>query len=612
MSHHPIADQALLSDLHSAVLVDLTGSIDWWCLPHFSSPSVFARILDEDAGHFRVGPTEVADVERHYLEDSLVLRTTFRTPNGVLELSDALAMAEGARNHDLGADSPHLVVRQARCTQGEVELEVDFAPRFEYGLTTPIVTHADDGVIATGGPTTLRLATSVRLVADGARAVGRTRLNKGQTAEFALHGVHTWHPSASEASTESVAHRLDDTVEAWKSWARSHQHYEGAYADLVSLSGRVLHGLTFQQTGALVAAPTTSLPETIGGERNWDYRYAWVRDASLTLNALWIAACPDEATDFLSYLTAAASSIYGKRHIQIMFGVRGERDLSERELPWLKGWRDSRPVRVGNGAWTQAQIDVYGELLDAVHRIRGNLGEVPEQQRRFLITLADRAASGWRDTDQGIWEIRGEPRHFLHSKLMSWVALDRAMDLAPHIGADDRVPGWLAIREEIRAAIETEGWNDRMGAFTQSFGSTDLDASALLIPLVGFLAPDDPRVLSTIDAIAAGLSDERGLLLRYRSEDGLGGSEGSFLICTFWLAEAQARAGRVQEARAVFERAVSYANDLGLLSEEVDTATGELIGNFPQAFSHTGLVNAAWAISQADHVGPVGPEVAAG
>jgi GH15 family glucan-1,4-alpha-glucosidase len=283
-----------------------------------------------------------------------------------------------------------------------------------------------------------------------------------------------------------------------------------------------------------------------------------------------------------------------------MFGVRGERDLTERELPWLSGWRDSRPVRVGNGAWTQAQRDVYGELLDAVFRLRENLGNLAGRQQTFLTTLAERAAEGWRDLDQGIWEVRGEPRSFVHSKLMSWVAMDRGIKLSDDIGAADRLPEWRRIRDEIRAAIETEGWNEERGAFTQSFGSTDLDASTLLIPLVGFLAPDDSRVLSTIDAVERELTDERGLLARYRSEDGLSGIEGSFLICTFWLAEAQARAGRGDRARAIFERATAYANDVGLLSEEVDTDSGELIGNFPQAFSHVGLVNAAWAIAEAE------------
>jgi GH15 family glucan-1,4-alpha-glucosidase len=487
-----------------------------------------------------------------------------------------------------------------------VDLEVDFAPRFEYGLTTPLVAPVDHGVVATGGPTTLRLSSSIPVEVDDTRATARATLTAGDSADFAVHGVSTWEPLPASWPADRVQARVTDTVDAWRSWSTAHQAYRGPYAELVRLSGRVLQALTFQPTGAIVAAPTTSLPESIGGGRNWDYRYAWVRDASLTLRALWVAACPDEAVSFLSYLTTAASSIYGRRNLQIVFGIRGERDLSERVLPWLSGWRGSRPVRVGNGAWTQEQSDVYGELLDAVHRLRGQLGAIPERERRFLRTLADRAAAGWQAPDQGIWEIRSEPRHFVHSKLMSWVALDRAIDMAADIGAAAEVPRWTAVRAEIRAAIERDGWNADVGAFTQSFGSSDLDASCLLIALVGFLPPDDPRLRSTIDAIERGLSDERGLILRYRSDDGLGGSEGSFVICTFWLAEAAARAGQVERARAVFERAVGYANDLGLLSEEIATATGELIGNFPQAFSHVGLVNAAWAIAEAERRTPPG------
>jgi alpha,alpha-trehalase len=599
MSHHPIADLAFLSDCHSAALVDRTGSVDWWCLPSFASPSVLGRILDEGAGHFRVGPVGDARVERRYLDDSLVLRTTFHTPSGSLELTDALALGSGVRGHELGTSSPHVLLRHARCLDGQVRLELELTPRFEYGLTTPLVSAVEGGVIAVGGPTTLRLSSSIPVEVEGTRAIGSITLKAGETAAFAVHGASTWEALPEPWSAASIEERLADTTAAWRSWAGTHQTYQGPYAELVRLSGRVLQGLTYQPTGALVAAPTTSLPESIGGERNWDYRYAWVRDASLTLNAMWVAACPDEAAGFLHYLTTAASSVYHRDQIQIVFGVRGERDLTERTLPWLSGWRGSTPVRVGNGAWTQKQADVYGELLDAVHLLRDQLGDIPEQQRRFFRTLADRAAAGWADRDQGIWEIRGEPRHFVHSKLMSWVALERAIDLAPRIDATDEVAGWTRTRDEIRAVIEREGWNEAVGAFTQSLGSSELDASCLLIPLVGFLPPDDPRVLSTIDAIERELSDERGLTLRYRADDGLAGEEGAFLICTFWLAEAHARAGRLERARAVFERAAGYANDVGLLSEEVETGSGELIGNFPQAFSHVGLINAAWAIARA-------------
>jgi GH15 family glucan-1,4-alpha-glucosidase len=321
------------------------------------------------------------------------------------------------------------------------------------------------------------------------------------------------------------------------------------------------------------------------------------------MEALWVAACPDEAGRFFGFLAdAAASQLHRGADLQIMFGIGGERDLSERELPHLAGWRDSRPVRVGNGAWTQRQLDVYGELLGAAQRLAGQLGEPDPVTRRFLAAAADTAASRWKEKDQGIWEIRGEPRDFLYSKLMCWVALDRAIALAPRLGAEDRVAAWTAVRDEIRAAIVENGWNEKAGAFTQAFGGEDLDASNLMLAITGFLPGDDPRMKATIDATAERLTDERGLVYRYLAQDGLAGEEGTFLLCTFWLAQAQALAGEVDAAVATFERAVAAVNDVGLLAEEID-ADGEMIGNFPQAFSHIGLVNAAWAIAQAQQRG---------
>jgi GH15 family glucan-1,4-alpha-glucosidase len=432
-------------------------------------------------------------------------------------------------------------------------------------------------------------------------ATGRIRLAAGQTAVFALGHGDMAGPALAPWTAEEITGRLDDTLEGWRSWSALHQNYEGPWRELVRHSGRVLQAMTFAQTGAIVAAPTTSLPEVVGGERNWDYRYTWVRDASLTMEALWVAACPDEANKFFGFLAdaAAASGPQGAADLQIMFGVGGERDLSERELPHLAGWRGSRPVRVGNGAWLQRQLDVYGELLRAAQRLVDQLGELDPVTRRFLTTAADTAAARWREKDQGIWEIRGEPRDFLYSKLMCWVALDCAITLAGHLGAEDRVADWAAARDEIRQAILTRGWDERAGAFTQAFGSEDLDASSLMLAITGFLPADDPRMKATIDAIARRLTDERGMVYRYLTRDGLAGKEGTFLLCTFWLAQAQALAGDVEAATASFERAVAAINDVGLLAEEVDSGSGEMIGNFPQAFSHIGLVNAAWAITQA-------------
>jgi alpha,alpha-trehalase len=339
-----------------------------------------------------------------------------------------------------------------------------------------------------------------------------------------------------------------------------------------------------------------------------------VRDACLTMEALWVAACPDEANKFFAFLAdAAASQLHRGLDLQIMFGIGGERDLTERELPHLGGWRSSRPVRVGNGAWDQRQLDVYGELLGAAQRLVEQLGELDAWTKRFLVAAADTAAARWKEKDQGIWEIRGEPRDFLHSKLMCWVALDRAVAMADLLGAADRVEAWTAAREEIRAAILEHGWSDRAGAYTQAFGSDELDASNLMLAITGFLPGDDPRMKATIDAIDARLTDDRGLVWRYTAADGLEGEEGTFLLCTFWLAQAQALAGEVQQAKATFERATAYVNDVGLLAEEVDVGGAEMIGNYPQAFSHIGLVNAAWAIAQAEEAAgrrdpvPAGP-----
>jgi alpha,alpha-trehalase len=445
----------------------------------------------------------------------------------------------------------------------------------------------------------LWLSTSAELTVDGSRILGRLPLQAGQEHVFALQHTSSWDPLPPPLTAEQVNAHLLDTHVAWRSWEAEHQHYSGPYGELVDHSGRVLQGLTYRPTGAIVAAPTTSLPEVVGGERNWDYRYSWVRDASLTLNALWVAACPDEVDEYLSFLTTAASSFHHTRELQIMFGIGGERDLSERQLDRLAGWRASRPVRVGNGAWNQRQLDVYGELLDAVHRLADRIDHLDGGQRRLLIALADTASDVWRETDQGIWEGRGQPQHFLHSKLLCWVALDRAIDLAPRLEAVERIPRWAEERDAIREAIEVQGWNETAGAFTQSFGSDALDASVLLLSLVGFLPGDDPRICATIDAIDTRLTDADGLVYRYRAHDGLEGEEGTFLLCTFWLAEALARAGQLDRARDVFERAARHVNDVGLLAEEIDPTTGAHLGNFPQAFSHIGLINAAWAIDEA-------------
>jgi GH15 family glucan-1,4-alpha-glucosidase len=603
MNSLPIGDYALLSDCRSAALVSRAGSVDWLCFPRFDSPAVFARVLDPDAGHFAIWPAGDFQVARAYVDQTLALETTFQAQAGTAILTDAMAVGRDDRGHHLGAGSPGVLLRSLTCTAGEIDVDVSYAPRPEYGLIHPILEAVAGGILARGGASRLLLSGPAGLQVAGDTATARLHLVTGQSVSFALQYGPMWEPPLTAWDAGQIADRLQDTLEGWRSWSALHQAYKGPWHDLVHHSGRVLQGLTFAPTGAIVAAPTTSLPEAIGGGRNWDYRYTWVRDASLTMEALWVAACPDEAGKFFAFLAdAAASQLRQGKDLQIMFGVGGEHDLSERELPHLTGWRSSRPVRVGNGAWAQRQLDVYGELLGAAQRLADQLGELDPVTQQFLAAAADTAASRWKEKDQGIWEIRGEPRDFLYSKLMCWVALDRAIALAPQLGAADRSPRWAAARDDIRAAINERGWNDRAGAFTQAFGSEDLDASCLMLAITGFLPGDDPRIKATVDAIAGRLTDERGLVYRYLAHDGLAGQEGTFLLCTFWLAHAQALTGALDQATATFERAVAAINDVGLLAEEVDPGSGEMIGNFPQAFSHIGLVNAAWAIAQAQEL----------
>src|SRR4051794_40848715 len=422
-------------------------------------------------------------------------------------------------------------------------------------------------------------------------------LSEGGRADFALRWAPVEASEVQPAPTAEIARRIAETAEAWRSWEAEHDIYDGPHRDLVRFSSRVLQGLTYRPTGAIVAAPTTSLPEDEGGERNWDYRFSWIRDASLTLEALYIGTCPEEAEDFVSFMTSCAGGKVKQGSLQIMYGIGGEHDLSERELSHLRGWRDSRPVRVGNGAWNQTQLDVYGELLNTLYLYMERLGDLHPEIQEFVAELADAAAEGWRGKDAGMWEMRGEPRHHLSSKVLCWTALDRAVKMAPALGRFAKAEAWAEERDRVRAAILERGWSEQHQAYVQSFDSDELDAAQLLMPILGFLPADDPRMRSTIEAIARDLTED-GLVLRYRNgeglnADGLMGEEGTFVICSFWLVSALAMAGELDRAQRLFDQLTGAANDLGLLAEEIDTRRGELLGNFPQAFSHIGLIIAA-------------------
>ena len=563
MSTTPIADYALLSDRHSAALVSRDGSIDWLCFPRFDSPSIFARLLGDEAGHWSIRAAGATQVTRRYLDRTMVLETTFHTPTGSVAIIDALAMGDGNRGHDLGRDAPHLLLRQATCIEGEVDLRPGVRPA---SRVRPGPSAARPGRRGAGRVRWRRRADALVVrwpsTVEQSSASGELHLREGESAGFALHHAQAGRDRPARVwSQAEISARLDDTVAAWESWSDLHQAYVGPWRDLVHHSGRVLQALSFQPTGAICAAATTSLPEVVGGARNWDYRYAWVRDASFTIEALWVAACPDEANEFFDYVTtSAAGSLERGGDLQIMFGIGGERDLTERELPHLEGWRHSAPVRVGNGAWSQRQLDVYGELLSAVYRLSDHLFDDASTSRADgrprQVGCAARAGPGHATVPRRSWPT---PRPGVGRRRTTESGRSGASpetSCTPNSCAGWRSTGrwpwpivsrrpngsrhWKQTQAQIREAILTKGWSDRANAFTQSFGSDDLDASSLMLPLVGFLPADDPRVLSTIDATEERLTDERGLVYRYRAHDGLDGDEGTFLLCTFWLAQALA------------------------------------------------------------------------
>lgn len=525
----------------------------------------------------------------------MVVQTDFHTQDGVLRLTDALSLGVGERGHQIGLGSPHVLLRRVDAIAGPAQVTVEVAARPEYGLVNPTISDATTGIAISGGADRLTLTSDRDLTIDGSVVTGEFSLAEGESAVFALH-----HRRATDPPTVPLDGRaaLRDTIAAWRSWDRMHQGYQGPYREQVRRSALVLQALTYQPTGAVIAAPTTSLPEEIGGEANWDYRFGWLRDGAFTLKALWVAACPDEAHRFFDWMAESVGSVEAEDHVPIMFGPGGERDLTEHTLEHLEGYRDSRPVRVGNDAWLQKQLDVIGEVIECAWILRDQLTELSPAAARLLRSLADRAADTWRERDAGIWEGREGQRHYLTSKVMCWLALDRAVKLAGLLDAEAKVPQWSEAMAQVRAAILDEGWNSSTKAFTGAFGSDHLDAGVLVMPILGFLPADDDRILATVDAIERDLVQD-GLVQRWTRA----GDEGAFIICSYWLVQALALAGRVDRAREVFETVTARANDLGLLAEEIDRRDGRLIGNFPQALSHIGLINAAWTIGQVEAAG---------
>ncbi|MGD2075884.1 MAG: glycoside hydrolase family 15 protein [Gammaproteobacteria bacterium] len=578
-----IEDYALIGNTRTAALVGRDGSIDWLCVPRFDSAACFAALLgDPSHGRWLLAPRgRVSAVRRRYRQGTLVLETEFETEGGAVRIIDCM---------------PHWndrceLVRLVQGVRGSVSMRSELVIRFDYGTVTPWVRSTDSGVLATAGPDSLQFRSLVPLRGEDFTTIAEFRVEHGHTLPFVL----THFPSHQAPPLPIDPHAAcEETASWWRGWSGA-SSYDGLYAEAVERSLVTLKALTYAPTGGIVAAPTTSLPECLGGQRNWDYRYCWLRDATFTLYALLIAGYTDEARAWREWLLRAAAG--APQDLQILYGLAGERRLSEVELPWLPGYQGARPARAGNAAFSQRQLDVYGEVFDALHLARRSALQPTPHSWDLQRVLLDFLESAWSEPDDGIWEMRGPRRHFTHSKVMAWVAFDRAIKAVDNFGLEGPRSRWQTLRDSIHEQVCRRGFDRQRGTFVQHYGSSSLDASLLMLPLVGFLPADDERVRGTVAAIERELTADHGLVLRYRSdqgaEDGLPPGEGVFLPCSFWLVDNLAMAGRTEEARALFERLLDLRNDVGLLSEEYDPQARRLLGNFPQAFTHIALINSA-------------------
>ena len=608
----PIADYAFLSDCETNALVAPSGAVEWMCLPRPDSPSIFAALLDRGAGAFRIGPyDEMVPAARRYLPGSLVVETTWQTRTGWLLVRDALCMGpwhnvgERSRTHRRSPtdfDAEHCLLRMVRCVSGSVDLSLTCEPSFDYGRSEPTWSYQGEGygellATAEGCGVELRVTTDLRPGIEGAGLHARTRMNEGDRHYVAL----SWSPLPTPGNLDEATERLERTQEHWRQWITLGEFPDHPWRSYLQRSALTLKGLTYAPTGALLAAATTSLPETPQGERNWDYRYAWVRDSTFALWGLYTLGFDREADDFFYFVADACRDGHD---LQVMYGVGGERELDEESLTHLSGYEGAFPVRIGNGAFQQRQHDVWGAVLDSVYLHARSRDQLPESLWPVLKRQVECAAEHWEEPDRGIWEVRGEPQHFVSSKLMCWVALDRGARLARMHDEPQYAEKWQALADQIHQDICVNGTDDR-GVFVQRYGDvTALDGSLLLLPLMRFLPPDDPRIRATVLAIANELTVD-GLVLRYRVEetdDGLHGEEGTFTICSFWLVSALAEIGELDAARKLCERLLAYASPLELYAEEIDPRSGRHLGNFPQAFTHLALINAVMHVIQAEQM----------
>ncbi len=577
----PIEDYALIGDCHSAALVSRDGSIDWLCLPRFDSSACFAAILgDARHGRWRIAPHGEHTVRREYVAGTMVLSTEFTTPTGVCRLIDCMVVGGGRPN----------LLRVIEGVRGTVTLDLELVIRFDYGSIVPWVRKLADGsVLAIAGPNSLLLHTSVPLHGENLRSCAHFAVHAGERLPFSLqwHRSYKPRPHATDPGDD-----LARTVAWWREWSQRCT-YDGPHRALVQRSLLTLKALTYAPTGGIVAAPTTSLPEHLGGVRNWDYRFCWLRDATFTLYALLGAGYREEAGRWREWLIRAVAGTPSQ--INIMYGLAGERRLPELELPWLPGYAGSRPVRIGNAACTQLQLDVFGEVMDTLHLARREGLEHSETSWKVQRAMLEYLETAWTEPDEGIWEVRGPRRHFTHSKVMAWVAFDRGIKAVQGYGRPGPLERWKALRRRIFDEVCTHGYDPALGSFVQSYGAREVDASLLMLSLVGFLPASDPRIAGTVAQIERTLLRD-GLVLRYRPDprhDGLPGGEGAFLACSFWLVDNYLLLGRQDDAQRLFERLIGLCNDVGLLSEEIDARSGRFLGNFPQAFSHIALVNTA-------------------
>jgi GH15 family glucan-1,4-alpha-glucosidase len=591
-SSKPLEDYGLIGNMISAALVARDGSIDWLCLPHFDSAACFAALLGgPEHGRWLLAPADDrARSSRRYLPDTAILETQFENDGGAVTVTDFMPLTEDEDKVD--------VVRIVKGVRGSMAMRMELVLRFDYGRTVPWVRRRDYGLSAVAGPDAIELHTDVELEGRDFKTLAAFTVREGESVPFTL-SYHRSHKPPHFVPDRTEA--MEGTATWWREWCKPCRFDcdNEEWRDAVRRSLITLKLLTFAPTGGIVAAPTTSLPEAIGGQRNWDYRYCWIRDSTLTLYAFINAGYRDEAAAWRAWLLRAAAGSPDQLHI--LYGIAGERCLPELELPWLPGYANSKPVRVGNAAIAQRQLDVYGEIMDALYAARE--AELAPSSDAWLLqtALLKHLETVWELPDQGIWEVRGPERRFTHSSLMCWVAFDRAVKSCEHFALDDSTPRWRELCSRIKADILANGFDRKRNTFVQYYGGDALDASLLLIPLVGFLPPDDPRVKGTIDAIARELAPD-GFVRRYsldHVDDGVGGPEGAFLACSFWLADAYAVSGRTDDAAAVFERLLDARNDLGLLAEEYDPVARRLLGNFPQGFSHIGLVNTAFNLVKA-------------